>query len=75
MELDWITPQQAAEKWGIKDRRVQAMCTNGDIDGVVKLGRVWLIPKDAQKPKDGRINNRRVVAKDKTGDEESQAKA
>ncbi|MCL2058547.1 MAG: helix-turn-helix domain-containing protein [Oscillospiraceae bacterium] len=71
MELDWITPLQAAEKWGIKDRRVQAMCANGDIEGVVKFGRVWLIPKNAQKPKDGRINNRRVVAKSKITDGES----
>ena len=36
MELDWITPQQAAEKWGIGDRRVQAMCANGEIVGVVR---------------------------------------
>ena len=66
MELDWITPQQAAEKWGIKDRRVQAMWANGDIEGVIKLGRVWLIPKDALRPKDGRVNNRRVVRIDKS---------
>ena len=65
MKLDWITPQQAAEKWGISDRRVQALCANGQVDGAVKLGRGWLIPKDTQKPKDGRANNRRVVTKNK----------
>ena len=54
MELDWMTPQQAAEKWGITDRRIQALCTNGQIDGAIRLGRGWLIPKSALKPIDGR---------------------
>ena len=51
MEVDWITPKQAAEKWGISDRKVQALCANEQIAGVVRLGLVWLIPKDAEKPK------------------------
>ena len=59
MELDWITPQQAAEKWGLGDRRVQTMCANGEIVGAIKLGRVWLIPKNAPKPADGRVKNGR----------------
>ena len=65
MELNWMTPQQAAKKWGISDRRVQAFCANGKVDGAVRLGRGWLIPLDMSKPKDGRANNRRVVVKDK----------
>ena len=59
MELEWITAQQAAEKWGITARRVQALCQNGQIDGVVRLGKAWLIPKNVPKPGDGRVNNRR----------------
>ena len=54
MGIDWITPQQAAEKWGITDRRVQALCANGQVDGAVRLGRGWLIPKNTPKPQDGR---------------------
>jgi len=54
MELDWITPKQAAEKWGISDRRVQALCGKWRIEGAVKFGLVWLIPKNAKKPIDGR---------------------
>ena len=54
MELEWMTPQQAAEKWGITDRRIQALCVNGQINGAVRLGRGWLIPKSAIKPIDGR---------------------
>ena len=35
MEFDRITAQQAAEKWGKTVRRVQVLCKNGQIDGVV----------------------------------------
>jgi len=59
MDIDWITPQQAAEKWGITDRRVQEFCAKGRIDGAVRLGRGWLIPKNAPRPKDGRAKNGR----------------
>ena len=59
MELDWITPQQAAELWSISDRRVQALCVNGQVNGAVRLGRGWLIPKNTQKPPDGRAKNGR----------------
>jgi len=57
MELDWMTPQQAAEKWGISDRRVQTLCSNRQVDGAVKLGRGWLIPKDTPQPIDGRTKS------------------
>jgi len=54
MSLEWITPELAAEKWGVKPRQVQALCAEGKIIGAVRVSRVWLIPKDAVKPIDGR---------------------
>jgi len=54
MELSWISPQQAAEQWGITERQVQSLCKNEKIKDVVRFGRAWLIPKDAHKPVDGR---------------------
>ncbi len=54
MELDWMTPQQAAKLWNITDRRIQELCAKGRIDGAVRLGRGWLIPKSTSKPADGR---------------------
>jgi len=65
MELDWISPKQAAQKWGISDRRVQALCANGQIDDVVKFGLGWLIPKNAPKPGDGRKSNGRKPTKNR----------
>ena len=54
MELNLMSSLQAAEKWGITDRQVQSLCLQGKIEGATKLGRAWLISKDAQKPMDGR---------------------
>ena len=54
MELEWMSPEQAAKIWGVKKRQVQLLCSQGRIKDVVKLGRSWLIPKNANKPIDGR---------------------
>ena len=62
--MDYLTVQQTAEKWGVTERWVQALVKKGSIDGVIRFGRVWMVPKDAQKPEDGRKNNRRQPRKD-----------
>ena len=59
MEIDWMTPNQTSERWGISGRRVQALCAGGQVEGAVKLGLVWLIPKSATKPPDGRTRDSR----------------
>lgn len=52
--MDYISVQQAAEQWGISERRVRALCEQGKIPGVVREGRSYLLPFDAVKPADGR---------------------
>jgi hypothetical protein len=61
--MDWITTKQAAEEWGITVRRVQVLCDNGQVNGATKLADMWLIPKDAPKPIDGRTKAARAVNK------------
>jgi len=51
---EYITAQQAAEKWNISDRRVRVLCREGKIPGAVKSGKSYKIPSDAMKPADGR---------------------
>ena len=53
----FITVQQAAEKWGISDRRVRILCSEGKIKGAFQEGRGWKIPVDAVKPTDGRYKS------------------
>ena len=56
---------EAAEKWGISERRVQILCTQNRIPGVSKLGYMWLIPKDAEKPSDERRKENKKLIKDR----------
>ncbi len=49
-----MTVKQASEKWGISDRRVRTLCSEGKISGVIREGRNWRIPLDTRKPEDGR---------------------
>lgn len=53
----FITVKQAAEKWGISDRRVRILCAEGKIPGAFQQGRGWKIPADAVKPADGRYKS------------------
>lgn len=54
----YITVKQAAEKWGISDRRVRILCAEGKIPGAYQEGRAWKIPIDAIKPADGRYKTK-----------------
>lgn len=57
--LDYISVQQASDKWEISKRRIQKLCEENRINGAVRFGRAWAIPKDAQKPADGRLKENR----------------
>lgn len=52
--MDYMTLKQASEKWGISPRMINYYCPEGRILGAEKMGKVWLIPKNAKKPADGR---------------------
>lgn len=53
----YVTIKQTAEKWGISDRRVRTLCSEGKIAGAFKDGRAWRIPENAKKPEDGRYKS------------------
>ena len=59
--FEYMTAQEAADKWNVSLRWVQRLCKENRIDGVLNVNRVWLIPKEADKPADARykmlINN------------------
>lgn len=59
--MDYISASEAAVKWGISERRVQKLCEESRIPGVMRFGRMWLIPKDAEKPTDRRYTKGRSV--------------
>lgn len=52
--MEYITVREAAEKWGVTERWVQKLCMENKIKGAVRFSRVWMIPKNALRPTDGR---------------------
>lgn len=53
--MEFMTIKEAAEKWNLSVRRVKTICNEGMIEGAMKFGNTWAIPKDAVKPVDKRI--------------------
>lgn len=49
--MKYITVKEASEKWGIKSRRIQVLCSENRIKGAYKFGRDWMIPETAVLPK------------------------
>ena len=63
----YMTAKQAVEKWGISDRRVRILCSEGKIPGVTREGRSWKIPESAKKPEEndraaGKTDGRQITA-------------
>jgi Fic family protein len=52
--MNYMTTKEASQKWSISDRRIRILCTEGKIEGAVKIGRNWSVPSDAMKPIDNR---------------------
>lgn len=62
--MEYMSAKDAAQKWGLSQRRVAALCSEKRIFGTIMIGNMWLIPKSAEKPIDNRktrnnfVNNR-----------------
>ena len=52
--MEVMSAREAADKWGISQRRVAVLCSENRIANVHMLGNMWLIPTDAEKPIDAR---------------------
>lgn len=57
--MNYLSVTQTAEKWDMTPRRVQVLCNQGRVEGAQKVGNVWIIPENAEKPIDSRkkVNN------------------
>ncbi len=59
--MEYIKVSKAAEKWGISARRVRILCAEGKVDGVIRKGNLYMIPENAQKPRDGRLSKLNIL--------------
>ena len=55
MDEQYIEAGMLAEIWGVTKRRIQMMCSRGEIAGARKEGNVWVVPADSKKPVDKRV--------------------
>lgn len=61
--MDFLTTKEMSEIWRISTRRISLLCSQGRVEGAIKKGKTWLIPKSAKKPVDPRYireNNKKI---------------
>ncbi|MBK5247340.1 MAG: Fic family protein [Peptostreptococcaceae bacterium] len=58
--MKYISIKEASEKWKISDRRIRVLCSEGRIEGAVKIGRNWAVLADAVQPADARERNQKI---------------
>ncbi len=59
--MNYISTSEMSKKWGICSRRIQVLCANDRVPGASRVGNTWIIPEDAEKPKDARIKSGKYV--------------
>ena len=52
--MDFMSAREAANKWGISQRRVALLCSEQRIENAMMIGNMWIIPTEAAKPEDAR---------------------
>lgn len=60
--MEYMTVKEKANEWGISERQVQYYCRQMQLDGVIKQGGIWLVPKDAEKPCNNKVKELRVLS-------------
>lgn len=52
--MEYMSAREAADKWGISQRRVAVLCSENRINNATMVGNMWIIPASAEKPMDAR---------------------
>ncbi len=53
----YLTLKEASEKWGLSPRWINAMCSQKRIPGAEMIGKMWVIPDNAECPNDRRVTS------------------
>ena len=59
--MEYMTLKEASEKWGVSAHQINYYSVDGRIPGAVKMATIWLIPKDAEKPRDRRMKDGKQI--------------
>lgn len=52
--MEYMSAREAADRWGISQRRVAVLCSKQRIESATMIGNMWIIPTTAEKPLDAR---------------------
>ena len=63
--MNYLSVSEMSKKWNISSRRIGILCNENRIEGVIKKGKMWLIPEEALKPEDGRYKTNKKVSNNK----------
>ena len=44
--MKYLSIKETAVRWGISERRIQVLCKQNRIPGIITIGRTWGIPDD-----------------------------
>lgn len=55
--MEYLSIQDISDRWNISKRRIQILCRDGRIEGARRIGNIWAIPGNTEKPTDARIRN------------------
>jgi len=58
--MKYLSTKEAAQRWGISQRRVSILASQGRIEGAKLVANRWLIPENANKPDDFRSSNKKT---------------
>lgn len=61
--MEYMSISEAAAKWNVTNRRIQVLCVQERIPGACRIGNMWAIPKDAEKPVDARVRSGKYCKK------------
>lgn len=50
--MKFMSVREVALLWDVSERRIQKLCADNRIPGILRFGRSWMIPNDANKPED-----------------------
>ena len=66
--MKYLSIKETSEKWGISMRRIQVLCKEKRIPGIIMIGRTWAIPDDAERPADARIRSGKYIKQKSTSE-------
>ena len=67
--MKFVPSIEKAKEWGITQRRVAIYCKEGRIKGAELIGNRWLIPSNAEKPIDPRMQRKvNMIKKENSND-------